>query len=441
VLSRPTESNDEEEVLMNTPRSSFALIFSLAVLVTAAANSYGYTLISDFITMEESPYTSRVIIGDEIQETHETLHPYTGTGVVWEEEFSWQDASYISIHFSEFDLAPGDFVEITSPDDQYGYVYQGQGKVVRGGAATLSEFWASHIPGESAVVRLYSSGSTPGYGFTIDRWVHGFEREIVEELLGNAYYEDNKGDGGTDAICGGDDKEWARCYEGTAMYQKGRAVARLFIGGGSACTGWLLGSEGHLMTNHHCISSQYEADNTDYEFMAEGATCQTNCSWWGACPGVVAAASGDLVKTDTNLDYSLILLESNPTPAYGYLQLRAELPEVGESIYIVQHPNAWGKQIAAYDDQSGGNCNVYGLSLNPCIGGPGDIGYMCDTDGGSSGSPVLATRDNLVVSLHHCANCPNRGLQIPPIIAHLGNALPQDAIGTVHPHYKEPVVW
>ena len=415
-------------------------MFSLALLVLAAANVNGYTIMSGFKTIEEPINSSRITIGEEIYEIHQSQHPYNGTGIVWEKEFSWQDASYISIHFADFDLAPGDFVEITSPDEEYGYVYQGQGKVVRGGAATLSEFWASHIPGESAVVRLYSTGSRSGYGFVIDKWVHGFENEVVEELLGIEHPDVPDG-GGTDAICGSDDKEWAPCYQGTAMYRRGKAVARLMIAGSGACTGWLLGSEGHLMTNNHCIGSQYEADNTDYEFMAEGATCQTNCRGWGACPGVVAAASGDLIKSDYSLDYTLILLETNPTPDYGYLQFRATLPEVGEKMYIVQHPNAWGKQIGAYDDTSNDDCRVYSTSLSPCFGGPGDIGYMCDTDGGSSGSPVLARRDHYVISLHHCANCPNRGVPIPSIISHLGNDIPQDAIGDVFPHHFVPVEW
>jgi|GEM_PF-4364872 len=368
---------------MITTRILPTFILGLTVLVMAAGDASGYALIKGYnITMEESSYLDRVTIGEEVHETHETSHPYPGTGIVWEHKFTWKNAGYISIHFAEFDLAPGDFVEITSPDGEYGYIYQGQGKVVRGGEATLSEFWASHIPGESAIVRLYGTDSGPAFGFTIDKWVHGFEKEVIDEILGAGY----RGD--TDAICGNDDKEWAPCYEGTEIYEKARAVARLMIGGSSACTGWLLGSEGHLITNHHCIGTQWEADNTDYEFMAEGETCETDCYGWGACPGIVAAASGELIKTDYDLDYTLILLESNPTPEYGYLQLREELPEVGESMYIVQHPGAYGKQIATYDDQSGGDCNVYSLSEPPCIGGPGDIGYMCDTEGGSSGSPV-----------------------------------------------------
>ncbi|MCP5103524.1 MAG: PKD domain-containing protein [bacterium] len=61
------------------------------------------------------------------------------------------------------------------------------------------------------------------------------------------------------------------------------------------------------------------------------------------------------------------------------------------------------------------------------------MGYYADTAGGSSGSPVLGYSDNLVVALHHCANCPNRGVPIPSIISDLGGNIPNDAIGSVGP--------
>jgi uncharacterized repeat protein (TIGR02543 family) len=183
------------------------------------------------------------------------------------------------------------------------------------------------------------------------------------------------------------------------------------------------------MTNNHCISTQTSASNTDYEFMAEGATCSTSCASWGACPGTVEASSGSMIQTDSNLDYTLILLPTNITGTYGYMQLRDTLPSLDERIYIPQHPSAWGKQLAVVSDTDGPYAKIYSTNETPCMGGPGDIGYYADTAGGSSGSPVLAYNDNLVVALHHCANCPNRGVPIPPIITDLGSNIPANAIG------------
>jgi V8-like Glu-specific endopeptidase len=231
------------------------------------------------------------------------------------------------------------------------------------------------------------------------------------------------------ALCGADDSEWAQCLQSSepTVYDKSRAVARLMIGGTSACTGWLVGSEGHLMTNEHCISTASAAANTDYEFMAEGS-CSTECKSWGGCPGTVVASSGTLIQVDATLDYSLILLPNNPSTTYGYLQMRNAGAALGERIYIPQHAQAWGKRIAI---KAGNNdAVVTSVTETPCSGGSGkDVGYMADTQGGSSGSPVLGYADHAVVALHHSANCPNRGVPIESVLEDLnaGGNLPADA--------------
>jgi hypothetical protein len=385
------------------------------------------------VTLSSPTLFSAIKVGEVVPETYASPHPYRGGGgVVWEQVFHWPEAGYISLHFSNFELAPGDVVEVSSPDGQFSYTYNGKGKSVRGGQEVISEFWATHIPGDMTIVRLRSRNPNGGWGFEIDKWVRGFEPMVIQGA-----FDDMEGitDVDIEAICGSDDMEWAQCYSGTTMYDKAKAVCRLLMNGSSACTGWLLGSEGHVMTNNHCIGNQTTANNTDYEFMAEGS-CSTNCSGWLACPGTVEATSGTLVQTDSALDYTLVLLPTNLTSTYGYLQMRDTLPVVNERIYIPQHASAWGKQLAVYSthssDQSGFG-EIYTTSTTPCTGGPGDIGYYADTAGGSSGSPVIAYDDHLVVSLHHCANCPNRGVPIPAIITDLGSNLPNDALGTSTP--------
>lgn len=372
---------------------------------------------------------SLVKVGEEVAEKVETDHPYAAKrGLIWEKEFYYPGAGYIAIHFSAFDLAKGDYVEISSPDGRFVYQYIEKGKKVKDSRESLNTFWATHIPGDLAVVRLVGKNNRSGYGFVIDKWARGYERGYIEAVMSSLEEEAM-----VEAICSSDDKEWAKCYSGTEMYNKSRAICRLLIGGSSACTGWLLGSAGHVMTNNHCIGTQSDADNTDFEFMAEGATCTTSCASWGACPGTVAASSSTLVQTNADLDYTLVLLPTNVTGTYGYLQLRDTLPSIGERIYIPQHPSAYGKQIAVDSDVDGTYAVIYSLNQTPCAGGPGDIGYYADTEGGSSGSPVLAYNDNLVVALHHCANCPNRGVPIPSIITSLGTNIPPNAIGTSIP--------
>lgn len=386
-----------------------------------------FVLTMTFITLVFSPALfSKVKVGEEVLEKFETPHPYKGIkGVVWEKQFHWPKAGYIAIHFSKFHLANDDYVSISSPDEKFSYRYKGKGKEVKRGVETvfISEFWAAHIPGDSAIVRLYSQNSEEGWGFVIDKWSRGYEQEYIKALMEESDIPTDE-----EAICTLDDKEWAKCYAGTTMYEKSRAVCRLLINGTRTCTGWLLGSEGHVITNQHCIENQGDADNTDFEFMAEGATCSTDCSMGLSCPGTIVATASTLIKSDYDLDYALVLLPTNVTSTYGYLRFRKWLPTVGERIYVPQHPSAKGKQLAVNSDTDGPYTKIYSIDEWPCRGGGGDIGYYADTEGASSGSPVIAYTDHQVVALHHCANCPNRGVRIPEIITHLDSDLPENAI-------------
>jgi hypothetical protein len=96
---------------------------------------------------------------------------------------------------------------------------------------------------------------------------------------------------------------------------------------------------------------------------------------------------------------------------------------VGEQIYIPQHPGGRAKELGIYSTASadaGGVCRVYSITQAPCNGtGFYDVGYYCDTEGGSSGSPVLASSNDKVIALHHCAYCPNRGVPIDLVYAEI----------------------
>ncbi|MBE7646712.1 hypothetical protein F7644_12055 [Tenacibaculum finnmarkense genomovar ulcerans] len=238
----------------------------------------------------------------------------------------------------------------------------------------------------------------------------------------------------SEVLCGPDDSREAKCYLNSEpfIYEKSRAVARLLINGTSACTGWLVGDDGHLMTNEHCVENTTTANNVTVEFMAEGSNCDTDCRSWFGCGGIIEATSTTLVRVNANLDYALLQLPNNVSNKYGFLQLREEGATNGERIYIPQHPQAWGKRIAVESTDThdtGGFARVHSLSEPRCGGNGNDVGYYADTQGGSSGSPVLGYDDNLVIALHHCGSCPNRGVPIQEIINNLGDDLPKNAIG------------
>ncbi len=324
------------------------------------------------------------------------------------------------------ELAEGDYVLLRSPDGQRTWRYEGTGK----GQLGLTEgFWAMHFPGDRLIIELHSRNVEGLYGYRIDRYARGFLPEEMASGLGSGEPEG-------DEFCGPDDSEWARCYEGTEIYDKSRTVARLLIHGTGHCTGWLVGSEGHLMTNNHCIASINDAVNTNYEFLAEGTDCETACDATGACSGALVADTADLIQTNSTIDYTLLELPSNPTANYGYLQMREDGGVLGEQVYLPQHPLGWGKRIAVSstepEDTSGfvelRDTYVFthgdGTSTTQWL-------YCADRQPGASGGPILASADHRVVALHsHAHGDPlgNGGSMVELIIEDLGANLPNSAV-------------
>ena len=168
---------------------------------------------------------------------------YTAYGVRYTVQH--EGATYIALHFDDFDLAAGDRVVVSDAQGNQSYTMTGRGKMNAG------TFWAQHVKGDTAVVELFFADEISGGRFAIDEYAAGFA-----DLSGGA---------GTDAICGSDDKENAVCYETShpTEYNRARAVARLLINGGSLCTGWLASAQNHFVTNEHCITSASAALNTD----------------------------------------------------------------------------------------------------------------------------------------------------------------------------------
>ncbi len=144
---------------------------------------------------------------------------------------------------------------------------------------------------------------------------------------------------------------------------------------------------------------------------------------------------------DAGLDYALIAPEldgTDPQATYGYIQLETELPLANDPMYILHHPSGDPKRMSFYStdpsDESG-RCEVFSTDEPACTGASvPDVGYYCDTEGGSSGSVVMGGSNHRAIALHHCANCPNRGVATKYIYEDLlASANPLPACSTCNP--------
>ncbi|KAF0700871.1 Aste57867_8623 [Aphanomyces stellatus] len=337
------------------------------------------------------------------------------------------DATYIAPHFDFLNLPPGGILEFTSLDGSQKVSYTGAGR---------SNFYTEYITGDAAVISYFPPETLNGtdsssVAFKLDRFASGFPNGSPADVI--------------ETICGNDDTKAIACVKNSdaTKYRKAQAVAQLFIGGSSLCTGWLFGSEGHLITNNHCIGDAAAAANTQFEFGAECKTCDdpNNTKSLG-CPGETVATSASFIHTSTELDYTLVKLNLKSgvdLTKYGYLQARASGPELNEPIYIAQHPGGKPTRIATVLD-NGSSGTIETFSINSCSSD--EVGYSLDTEGGSSGSPVLSVNDNVVVALHNCGGCSNGAIKIDKVVAELKSLgfLPANAaVGSPKPTTTQPV--
>lgn len=196
--------------------------------------------------------------------------------------------------------------------------------------------------------------------------------------------------------------------------QWGKSVARLqFIGAdgsGYYCTAFLV-SPGLMLTNDHCINTDAEMRSAIADFDYDNAAAPPDQQRFA-----------ELVAHDQNLDYSLIRLAapSTRTP----LRLADIALAENKGLIVIEHPNGRPKKFSRVD------CKVRGVSL-PGVGGTAtDFGHYCDTEGGSSGSPIQEFPSGTVLGLHHLGfrtgdqYLVNRGVKIGLILADIAQRSP-----------------
>ncbi len=215
------------------------------------------------------------------------------------------------------------------------------------------------------------------------------------------------------------DKDINAYADNAAIMVVARSIAKLSFPAGdklATCTGFMVTAD-LLLTNHHCVNTIDTCFGTvaifGYQRDVAGhvlPTKQYDC---------IA-----VIKTSKERDYSLLQIDGSPGAAmkWGVLRL-APLSALADRqpLYIVQHPSGEPKRIAL------DGCNVSTLKAASAVASlESDFGHKCDTESGSSGSPVLDL-SHRVVGLHHLGfdakvdrwSCENRAVYIGPIAAEI----------------------
>ena len=214
-------------------------------------------------------------------------------------------------------------------------------------------------------------------------------------------------------------------------YQLGRKVAYLLTiiepGSpfGSSCTGFLVGPD-LLMTNHHCIHSDFgrpappESMRVYMDYYQEP---NVDASRGGVTAGVTA-----IISADARLDYALLRLDKPIGNIYGWLELDTTTPAVpGESVKLIHHSKSRSKEISRR------NSEIVEVPAELAANHPFMIGYLADTEGGSSGAPIFLRDGTGVIGINASAwarnGVPvfNGGNLMSWIVPEIEQHLPKDA--------------
>lgn len=311
-------------------------------------------------------------------------------------------SGYVKIHFTDVRILPGDVLTVSNPDGTEKYTYTRDLKSSLTATIDDSGFWAMSITGSKAVVTVKNALSR----VRIDRITRGYtEAEMSAQPS-------------VQSICGTNDYKDAVCYQSSNPTEFGKtaSVAKLLRNGSSLCTAWRVGPNNRMLTNNHCFTS---TSGIEVWFNYQCPTCGGTAS--APTTKVLAA---QVLKTNAGLDYTLFTVNNFAAiSSFGYLELDARVPAVGEEMYVIGHPAGKLKKLSLRDNNNGGGyCIVRAVRVNGSSS-QSDISYMCDTEGGSSGSPVLSRRTHKVIGLHHFGGCPNQGVRIDLVAAQINSLL------------------
>lgn len=329
-----------------------------------------------------------------------------------ERQVGFESAGFLRLHFASLDLAAGARLVIESSDGEVLYF---------GADSNGPDLWAPVLSGSSATVRLEGEGVTGSYAI---------------DQVGVGYPGPGDSLGPLASTCGTNDLVHAVCFitpnnpfnvYNPAVNTAAKSVAQLAFsaGGGTGfCTGFLISDTNLFLTNYHCIPNQAAADTLTVTFNYQSQYCGSQIL---APKESITGAT--FIAGSAQLDYALLRLPTNQVPPQSPPGTTTPLNPAGKykfipldpapdlrvnetEIYIVQHPGTVlaRKQVGYNDSEAGGGrCRV--RSVNVDLDGAGDkppvnVGYHCDTQGGSSGSPVISLATNKVVALHHEGGCP-----------------------------------
>lgn len=289
------------------------------------------------------------------------------------------DASRISLVLNKVLLPAGSWLEVSDENGEQRTIYNN--KIFYDG--TQPQLITTPINGTHLVIRLTLPKASSAKG-----------NVIIDHY---SYVPVDK----TRKVIGTNQMKMAGCYKtiNPTFYAKSLAV---FVANGGG-TGWNVAGGPYAITNQHVAGDARPASlamKYNYQYPGCQASGPLEDTLTIRSESISVAGNGGsddwaVMKADP-----LAYEEAGIRQIFGTLVINSDtnkssLP--GTPLFVPQHPWASQKRITSLDD-NGAPCTIV------AGGDAKTVHHNCDTDGGSSGSPVINQLDNRVVGLHRAAS-------------------------------------
>ncbi len=307
--------------------------------------------------------------------------------MVWSGAFRSAGAFGVRLHLENVDLPKGAALYVF---DRYGQAfgpYTGQDR---------KSLWTNTVAGDTIVLQLHLPLGSDRGQFQVSQLSHlGEDYSFGAGVVSRAF-------------CAWNDSciinaECASIPAAVQPLQEGVAYLLFDLPGGTfLCTGGLLNTttssgEPYLLTANHCFSTQSAATSLEAYFQWT-VGCGASCGSQFSPPGSVARTNGaTLLASSSTTDFTFVELSQSPPGGSTLLgwTTTAVANSNGTNLFRVSHPSG---SPQAYSEQSvnttAGTCGTLPR---------GNFIYsdatLADTEGGSSGSPVVNSSNQVVGQL------------------------------------------